>query len=364
VAERTEARRRPSREVYNFCNGAYHRAKVDIINPVQDFENRALAEQVWATTNPEVDISVVEPYCVREALRLFREQTTCPDAPTDKYVADREETSDKDKSSPDNSTPSVAKTSKKKLTWTSDTPEETRHTPTHRYSRTCTIWYDPHSPHACQDKEGWYDISHMEDHPFALSQRWILRLVWSPGAKYMTYFDLNTTITSPEGIIIRRFRDNKHIRRLASTVLQWVNTLQEREKWLGYLETTADIFLVLNRDWSEGDDFDRFEMVTTLNSPGMRTYAELVGDVDEDEVEPVRPIVIGRNARGVDVSVMELESEEWVDADSGSDSGWMDVNASQDMDEESERVIGTAAGCVGIKEKDGKDMWQQAKSER
>ena len=93
-------------------------------------------------------------------------------------------------------------------------------------------------------------------------------------------------------------------------VLQWVNTLHESEKWFEYLETTADILLVLKRDWSEGDDFDQFEMVTTLNSLGMRTYAELVGDVDEDEVEPVRPIVIGGNARGVDVSVMELGSEE------------------------------------------------------
>jgi hypothetical protein len=37
-------------------------------------------------------------------------------------------------------------------------------------------------------------------------------------------------------------------------------------------------------------------MVTTFDSPGMRTYAELVGDVDEDGEESVRPIVIGGNA--------------------------------------------------------------------
>ena len=56
---------------------------------------------------------------------MFREQTTYPDAPVDEYGADREEAGKKDKSSPDNSTPSVAKKSKKKLTWTADTPEET-----------------------------------------------------------------------------------------------------------------------------------------------------------------------------------------------------------------------------------------------
>jgi hypothetical protein len=62
--------------------------------------------------------------------------------------------------------------------------------------------------------------------------------------------------------------------------------------------------------------------------------------------------------------MIELESEEWLDADSGSDSGWMDVNVYQDVDDGSERVIGTAAWRVGMKEEDGEDIWQQAESER
>jgi hypothetical protein len=44
-----------------------------MINSMQDFENWALTEQVWATTDPEVDVRAVEPYYAREAVRLFRE---------------------------------------------------------------------------------------------------------------------------------------------------------------------------------------------------------------------------------------------------------------------------------------------------
>jgi hypothetical protein len=194
---------------------------------------------------------VVEPYCAKEAVRLFREQTAYPNGSVDKDVMDLEEAINEDESSSDNSTPYVAKQPKKKLTWTAETPQETGHTTTHRYNRPCMFWYNPHSPHACQDEEGWYDTSHMRDHIFALSQCRILRFVWSPGADYTRYFDHDTTAISPEGTNFRRFGNNEHTRRLQSMVLQWLHTLQESEKWLKYLKTTADVFLVLKRDWSE-----------------------------------------------------------------------------------------------------------------
>lgn len=65
-------------------------------------------------------------------------------------------------------------------------------------------------------------------------------------------------------------------------------------------------------------------MVTTLNSPGLRTYAKMVGDVGEFEEEPIGPIVIGGNAREVDVSVIEVKGEGWVNA--GSKTGSIDDN--------------------------------------
>lgn len=326
--------------IYDACRKAYHRAKTDMINSGQEFENWAVAEQRWESSNSSVDLAAVKPFSAGEGVRVFRSSMKFFPGAIDENTASQDQADKRTNlSTTAPSTVPQPKKPEKKLTWTSDTPLETRHTPSHQYHRPSTFWYNPSSPHSCLDEEGWNDTSHMHDHLFVLSQCRILRLVWSPGAEYMTYDDLNTTITSPTGSIIQRFGDNAHVRRLQAMVMGWVDTLQESEKWIEYLRTTADIFLVLKRDWSAGDEFDRFKMVTSLNSPGLRTYAKLMGDVDENEEEPVEPIVIGGNVENVDVGVMELEGDEWEDADE--DAGSMDVDVGQE--EGSEWVMGAGS---------------------
>jgi hypothetical protein len=87
-------------------------------------------------------------------------------------------------------------------------------------------------------------------------------------------------------------------------------------------------------------------MVTMLDSPGLGTYAKMVEDVDEDEEEPIGPIVIRGNAGEVYVSMVEVEGAEWVNA--GSRTGSMDDNVGQDVTEGSGCSFETAAGRSGM----------------
>jgi hypothetical protein len=71
----------------------------------------------------------------------------------------------------------------------------------------------------------------------------------------------------------------------------WMGTLDdaERERWVQYLNKTADVFLVFNDGEQEGGNsevsFTHFQPVDSLVGSHVEAYARRIGDIDDEEWE-------------------------------------------------------------------------------
>ncbi|KAF2787963.1 hypothetical protein K505DRAFT_287001, partial [Melanomma pulvis-pyrius CBS 109.77] len=246
----------PKGRQYDASKKANHRAKVDMINTVHEFEDWAEAEKNWEVDNWDTHVRAVEQYSAGEAVRIFYDETKFPAILASNALGQCTPTPEKPK---------------KKLAFTPDT-SDTKNRPRCFYSRNC-ITYDPDSPHSCLDEDGWDNTSFHHDHLYAISQCRILRVVYEPGCPYLKYYDLNAG---------KDRGDNMHVTRLQKEVADWVESREARTEWINYLATASDIFLVLKEDWTDGDDWDRFEIVSTLAETRLAPYARLIGDLEDD----------------------------------------------------------------------------------
>jgi hypothetical protein len=247
------------RTAYNNTNRAYHTAKVALVNAMQDIEDKAALEENWAEAH-----HVANAYGTVKALELYQ---TSIDFPTTSGVAPQTPLS----------TPAKRRLKeKKKIEYSPDTPENTRHRPQSLWSRTMSS-HDPNSPHACPSDEGYWDTSYCNDWHFNVSQCRILLCSYPDEETLkLEYRDLNAgpdrglEIPGVEHLITLLER---HIAKQNARDQQW---------WYRYLRSTSDIFLVFRE---EGDEemFSAFEKVEGLLGSHVEEYAREIGEIDDEE---------------------------------------------------------------------------------
>ncbi|KAF2244060.1 hypothetical protein BU26DRAFT_435151 [Trematosphaeria pertusa] len=244
--------------LYGDSNRAFHRAKLGLINSAIRFETWADAEAGWEAENLDSDVDAVRQYSAGRAWDLYQKGISFP-----AHLKQKEEPA----------TPTTKK--RKQLSFSPDTPEDTKHRPNLLFSRGCP-YYNPESPHKCPDQDGWTDTSFLRDYHYAISQCRILLITNDPSLSYLTYRNLNA---GPDR------GDNIYVTRLLELVDNWLDTMtpENRQGWMDYFSGASEIFVVYKADGKPGEDFDDFYTVDSLVGTGVEIYARIVGDIDEEE---------------------------------------------------------------------------------
>jgi hypothetical protein len=276
-------------EAFIIAKRAYYKAKTGLINAVDGLEDIAHSEAAWEVANPGVDAEGTREYGATKAVEKYRSNI--------KFPAELSE----DKT--EIHTPPRKIQKKKRLSYSPGTPQDTRHRPNCFYSRGMTS-YDPDSPHACPDDEGWADYSFSRDWEYNVRQCRLLLCDKEPSLPNVTYRELTHELSKDHLI--------RALNHFFSTMAEgWV------PHWTKDLIATADIFLVWkgrgNDQWFESgeyDCFDTWDKVSTLVGTSLEAHARRIGDVDIEnfEAQQVRP-----NA------VVEEESDEEEDEEDEAD---------------------------------------------
>lgn len=289
------------RAQYQIGTRAYHRAKVDMINTMEDVEDWVEIESQWETNHPGADVTVAAPFSAKAAMELFEKEHSHLIAPSSGSLEDGKSEANvlrvEEKSK---STPTQPLKRNQDVSFTPDTLD-THNRPNTAYSRACT-GYDPESPYSCPDEEGWQDTSFIKDYRYCLSQCRILLMVYDPEkTPDVIYKDLN--VGPDRG-------DNRHVDRLHMLVAEWLSTQADEERlWhMESLSNTTDLFFVHTADWDEGDNFDMFYHHTTLVGTLLEAYARMIGDIDEDEVQADNEMKEGSESKGGDSEMSFPES--------------------------------------------------------
>ncbi|KAF2828893.1 hypothetical protein CC86DRAFT_269639, partial [Ophiobolus disseminans] len=249
---------------YSDTTHAYHKAKVDLVNTIRSFEDATEVEKKWETTQTADAITLLKGHSAAKALDLYKASITFP-----AHLA-----------SPDQIppiAPGPTRSRTRTLTYSPDTPENTKHRPQAFWGRGYTS-HDPDSPHACPSEEGYWDTSYFNDWRFAVSQCRILLVQYGPDSLDLIYRDMNA---GPD-----RGMGNPHVSTLITILEAFLAKQDEgmRARWVAYLKHTTDYFLVWKSEAAEGDAvFDLFERVVSLVGSHVEEYARRIGDIDDEE---------------------------------------------------------------------------------
>jgi hypothetical protein len=249
------------RNAYNHTNRAYHTAKCALIIAMQYIEDKAALEDSW-----HEPYHIANAHSAVKALQMYKGSINFPST---SGVAPHTPLS----------TPAKRRSKeKKRIVYSPDVPETTKHRPPTLWSR-ATSSHDPDSPHACPSDEGYWDTSHYNDWRFSISQCRILLCSYpSDESLKLEYVDLNT---SPN-----RGMDNPPVQHLIVLLERYISKKSgaKQARWYAYLQGTSDIFLVWR---SEGDEelFSLWEKVGGLVGSHVEEYAREIGEIDDDEEE-------------------------------------------------------------------------------
>jgi hypothetical protein len=260
------------RKNYADTNRAYQKARVAFVNTMVSFESMADDEESWNLAHPDRDMTIVMQHSATSALSQYRKNITFPAT-----IA----------SSPHGAlaptTPSTGRMNKvqKKFQYFPDAPETTKNRPQSLWARNLAS-YDPKSPHACPDPEGYEDTSYYSDWHFSISQCRILLCYYpTPTSLSLRYRHLNNSSDSSFGM------ENPAVHRLIELLDAHVakETPSQQGIWHQYLRTTSDVFLVFSEDMEDNADdvFTKFKCAPTLVGSYVETYARIVGDIDDEE---------------------------------------------------------------------------------
>jgi hypothetical protein len=246
---------------------AYYQAKTESVNAMDAVEDVASSEATWSAANPDVDVSASKEHMATKAVEEYRQGIHFParlaDAP------------------PQTPPPRKTKKVKKRLSYSPETPEETRHTPNSFYSRSMTS-YDTNSPHACPYDEGWADSSFNKDWEYNVRQSRLLLCDREPSVPGVTYRELTHELSKDH---------------LVRALQHWFSSMDPG--WVLHctrdMIATADIFLVWKAkkdeqwyEYGEHDCFDTWNKIPTLAGSNLEAYARSVGDVDIENFEALR----------------------------------------------------------------------------
>tara|TARA_R110002003_G_scaffold55_5_gene4998 strand:- start:56616 stop:57878 length:1263 start_codon:yes stop_codon:yes gene_type:complete len=250
---------------------AYHKARVDLVNTMYGIEAMAEQEENWELAHPDVDTTSSQNHSATKALEKYIKNLTNPATLTDsKHLT--------------LATPTRVRDTGKSLSYSPDTPQNTNHRPQALWARSYPS-HDPNSPHSCRSDDGYWDTSYHNDWHFAVSQCRILLCYYDDEASLdLKYRELNGG-SSEFG------SENPAVVGLIRHIETWMGTLDdaERERWVQYLNKTADVFLVFNDGEQEGGNsevsFTHFQPVDSLVGSHVEAYARRIGDIDDEEWE-------------------------------------------------------------------------------
>ena len=254
-----------NRLAYSDTNHAYQKARVALVNTISMFEDMACEEKNWNLAYPEQDVDLPMAHSATKALEQYRKTLTFP-ARLGEVQAPQ--------------TPATKRLKKKKLEYSPDTPEDTRHRPQTLWGRYLPT-HDPESPHACTSSAGYQDNSYYHNWHFSLSQCRILFCFYVDKQGLMLHYrDLNAGAD--------RGLENPHVKRLIG-IIELLVAQEPREKqieWQLYLKNTSDIFLVWDYPTMMDDQkaqFTHFEHVSSLVESSVRDCARLKGEIDDED---------------------------------------------------------------------------------
>ncbi|KAH4091605.1 hypothetical protein HBH48_094790 [Parastagonospora nodorum] len=322
------------RFAYQDTNRAYQTARVALVNTIPKFEAMAREEENWNLAHPEQDVGLPMAYSATQALKNYHRTLTFP-ARLSEVQAPQ--------------TPTNKRLKEKKLEYSPDTPQDTRHRPSTLWGRYLSS-HDPDSPHACASPEGYQDTSYYHNWHFCVSQCRILFCHYvDKESLLLHYHDLNAGADS--GL------ENPHVKRLIELIERHVsNETREKEmQWRIFLKDTSDIFLVWNyptmMDVEDGV-FTHFEHVKSLVGSSVQDYARLKGEIDDEEWATRKEDDEGEE--------MEYEEVEEPGAEEGEEEGaggeevdfYDQMSAASDSDSDNEIVKMELADLTDMEEDD------------
>jgi hypothetical protein len=301
---------RPGSTGENFQIGkrAYYMRKTDLVNDVDNLENIARLEAAWEAAHPAADVEVARAFSAKTAVEMYAKGIQFPArlADADKVVP---------------RTP-VPKERKKRLSYSPDTPEDTRHRSTSFFARHCTA-YDPNSVYRCPGDDGWAETSFKNSWEYNVRQCRTLLCNKEPSLPNVTYHELTDDSS----------KDN-----LIKGIEEWFSKMPEDWKgpWAAILLTTTDIFLVWRGPpYTEGcgDDFNNWDRVETLVGSNLEAHARQIGDVTDDaDVEPV-----------TGDTTEDFFDQQSVASASDSDEEENELSDPMDLEKDEDMAIGTTA---------------------
>ncbi|KAH9877390.1 hypothetical protein IAQ61_002756 [Plenodomus lingam] len=253
-------------EDYAKAKEAFRIRKVDLVNAMEELESIAQLEAAWEAANPDAKISeVMKEQGASSTVDMYHQANT--------YLGESSKESILPPSAPETPMPTPWKAKRKRLSYSPGTPEDTRHRSYDKYARGCYT-YDPKSPHACPDEEGWEDTALRQDWRFNVRQCRLLYCDKDPDEPNVAY---------------RELTDDKSKDRLLASIDTWLATI-ERESipsWITILKDTSDIFIAWECD--EDDDkeevgFRNWQKIVTLVDTNLEAFARAVGDIDDEDI--------------------------------------------------------------------------------
>jgi hypothetical protein len=244
-------------EDFQIGKRAYYKRKTDLVNDVDHLEDIARLEDAWEAMHPAVDVEAVRLYSAKTAVDTYAKGVQFP--------ARLAETGQTAPRTPAN------QAQKKRLSYSPDTPEDTRHRSSAIFARQCTA-YDPDSLHRCPEEAGWVETSFKNSWEYNVRQCRTLLCNKDPSDPEVTYRELSDDDS----------KDN-----LIKGIEEWFGKMQEEWKgpWVNILLNTTDMFLVWNDPpcVEEGDnDFNNWDRADTLVGTNLEAHARRIGDINED----------------------------------------------------------------------------------
>ncbi|KAI4634836.1 hypothetical protein J4E83_002158 [Alternaria metachromatica] len=251
-------------EGWQIAKRAYYMRKTNLVNDVDNLEDVARLEDTWEAAHPAADVEVVRAYSAKTAVDVYAKGVQFP-----ARVAGPDEVAPR--------TP-TGKERKKRLSYSPDTPEDTRHRSSAAFARRC-LAYDPESPHRCPEEDGWAETSFKNSWEYNVRQCRTLLCNKSPNEPDVTY---------------RELADEASKDTLINGIEEWLGKMQDdwKQPWVDILLATTEMFLVWQDPRHDDDadtDFNNWDRTETLVGTNLEAYARQIGDIDEeDETELVQ----------------------------------------------------------------------------
>lgn len=243
---------------FQISKRAYYMRKTNLVNDVDTLEEIARLEDAWDAAHPTADVEVVRAYSAKTTVDVYAKGVQFPARLAEPdAIAPR--------------TP-AGKERKKRLSYSPDTPEDTRHRSSAVFARRC-LAYDPESPHRCPGDDGWAETSFKNSWEYNVRQCRTLLCNKEPNQPDVTYRELADEAS----------KDN-----LINGIEEWLGKMQDdwTQPWVDILLTTTEMFLVWQDPCDEDGrdtDFNNWDRTETLVGTNLEAYARQIGDLNEED---------------------------------------------------------------------------------